>query len=310
MNDNNKEHYNGDIEPVKENYDGYIKLIKEDEDYLETNTFEQPKEGLIEKLKGKKGIWGILGALLFILVKFKVLFFLILTKLKFLLVFLKLTKFASTAISMVVMIWVYASMYGLKFAVGFVLLLFAHEMGHYLVARKMDMNVSLPLFIPFVGALISLKEAPKDAVTEAKMAIGGPIVGSLAALFCYVLYIITGDHFLIALAYTGFFLNIFNLIPIHPLDGGRTVSAISPKIWLIGLVLGIVAIIKFFNPILLLILVLGVIQMITHWKNPNLEYYSVDSKTRFLFAVLYFGLLFLLGIAMAYTHDIAILIVR
>lgn len=264
----------------------------------------EEKKGIIQKLKDKKGVFGIIGGILAILFKFKAIIFLILSKLKFLLVILKLGKSASTLISMTLMIVVYAKMYGLAFGVGFVLLLFAHEMGHYITARKLNMNVSLPLFIPFVGALISLKEEPQNAITEAKMAIGGPIVGSLAALFCLVIYEITKYNYLLALAYTGFFLNIFNLIPLHPLDGGRTVSAISKKMWIVGIILGAVVTVKFFNPIMILLLIMGVVQLINQWKSEDKDYYNVSFNTRLSFALLYFGLLILLGIGMWYTHGI------
>lgn len=285
--------------------EGSTELVEVVSEMSQNDLQIEPKPGLIERLKAKKGIWSVLAGGLLFLAKFKFVIVLILTKLKFLLIVLKLSKFASTAISMTIMIWVYATIYGIKFGIGFVLLLFIHEMGHYAAARKLDMNVSLPLFIPFVGALINLREEPKDAVTEAKMAIAGPIAGSLGALLCYILYVVTGTHFFAALAYTGFFLNIFNLIPVHPLDGGRTVSAISPKMWLIGIAIGIVAVIKFFNPILLFILIMGVVQLISHWKDPKTDYYNVEPNMRIIFAILYFGLLILLGGAMVYTHGIA-----
>lgn len=76
-----------------------------------------------------------------------------------------------------------------------------------------------------------------------------------------------------------------NLIPLHSLDGGITVSAISPKLWLIGIPIGIIAILKFFNPIILMMLVLGVIQVISQFKNPNKSYYDVKPLTRLEFTL-------------------------
>lgn len=252
----------------------------------ENNKYEKPK-------KKKKGLWILFTGLLAIL-----------SKLKFLLVILKFSKFASTFISMFLMIFIYAQMYGWSFGIGFVLLLFVHEMGHYLTAKYLNLDVSVPIFIPFVGALINMKEQPNNAVTEAKMAIGGPILGSIGAFACFISYYIFNQDFLLALAYVGFMLNLFNLIPLHPLDGGRTVSAISPKLWLIGIPVGVVAIFKFFNPILILILILGVIQFINQWKNPDKAYYDVPIKTRILFALIYFGLMTMLGIGMTYIHSV------
>lgn len=265
---------------------------------------ESKKEDLITKLKDKKGVWGVLGAIFLILLKFKSVLIFALAKFKFILIFLKLGKFASTLVSMLLMIVVYAKMYGWAFGLGFVLLLFIHEMGHYLCAKFIKLDVTLPIFIPFVGAAIRMKEEPKDAVTEAKIAMGGPVLGSLGALICLVLYFLLKEDFLMALAYSGFVLNLFNLMPLHPLDGGRTVSAISPKLWLIGIPIGIIALLKFFNPIILMLLVLGVIQVISQFKNPNKSYYNVKPLTRLVFALAYFGLMLMLGLGITYIHGI------
>lgn len=252
-----------------------------------------------ETPKGKKGIWAILGGLLVVLGKFKFGILFLLGKLKFLFIFLKLGKFLTTFGSMFLMIVVYAQLYGWAFGLGFVILLFIHEMGHFLVAKGVGLKVSTPLFIPFVGAFISMKEQPQDAVTESKVAAGGPILGSIGALAALSLYPMTGQQMWLALAYTGFMLNLFNLIPFHPLDGGRIVAAISPKMWFVGVPLLVVAAIKWFNPILILLLILGISQIYKHWKSPNTDYYNTPFKTRLIFAVLYFGLIGILGIGMA-----------
>jgi Zn-dependent protease len=288
-----------------------IKEFKQQEDFNswaveegQDLPFEENKVGLIERLKNKKGAWASLAGALGVLLKFKSLIVLVLTKFKFLLVLAKLSKFGSTIISMLLMVWVYAKMYGWTFGAGFVGLLFAHEMGHYLAAQYINLPVSGPVFIPFVGAFVSMKEQPKNATSEAILAIGGPILGSLTALLCFVLYIIAGKEFLLALAYTGFMLNLFNLIPLHPLDGGRVVSVISPKMWLIGIPLGVVAAIRFFNPIMIMLLFLGVVQAYNQWKNPDKSYYEASLAKRLKFASVYFGLLILLGIGMFYIHGL------
>lgn len=280
------------------------------EKYIVQGNVETKKENLPtiakskKNKKDKKGIWGIIGIIIAVLIKLKSIIILIFTKLKFLLIFFKLGKFASTLISMLLMILVYAKIYGWAFGLGFVVLLFVHEMGHYLSAKAVKLDVTLPLFIPFVGALISMKEEPKDAVTEAKVAIGGPLIGSLGALICFILYFSLKENFLMALTYTGFMLNLFNLIPLHPLDGGRIVSAISPKLWLIGIPIAAIALFKFFNPIILLLLILGIFQVINQYKNPDKTYYEVKSTTRWIFAFMYFGLILFLGMGIAYIHGI------
>lgn len=288
-----------------ENIDSNIDYdnLKEETDTINTEEhFEE--NGLVAKLKDKKGILGVVGAFLLVLLKFKAILFLVLGKLKFLIILLKLGKFASTFISMILMIVIYAKMYGVAFGVGFVLLLLIHEMGHYLTAKLIKLDVSLPIFIPFLGAFISMKEEPKDAATEAKVAIGGPVLGSIGALICLLFYFISGEDFLAALAYVGFMLNLFNLIPVHPLDGGRVVSAISPKLWLIGIPIGIIALFKAFNPIIVLLLILGIAKVIEQYRNSDKSYYEVKTSIRCMFALSYFGLMLLLGLGITYIHGI------
>ena len=260
--------------------------------------------GIIGRLKSRKGLSAVLGSGLLVLVKFKTLLFFLLTKLKFLVIVLKLGKFAGTFVSMTLMIWVYAQLFGWMFGVGFVLLLLVHETGHYLTARQLGLNVSLPVFIPFFGAFIALKDRPRDAVVEAKVALGGPFLGSLAAALCVPLYLLTGSQLFLALAYTGFFLNLFNLIPLYPLDGGRAVSAISPWLWLLGIPVGFYFFLQSFNPIILGMLVLGILQVVGQWKKKDRAYYEVSAPTRAVVAGAYFGLMGLLGIGMTCIHDI------
>ncbi|MBV7273636.1 site-2 protease family protein [Clostridiaceae bacterium UIB06] len=251
----------------------------------------------VDKEKAKKGKWAGLGIAGALVAKFFV-------KLKFLLVFLKLGKLASTFGSMLVMIWIYAKLHGWVFGVGFVLLLFMHEMGHYFAAKRVKLPVSTPIFIPFVGALISMKEEPADASIEAFVAIGGPVLGSISALMCLVIYYVTGKSVFIALAYTGFILNLFNLIPVHPLDGGRVVTAISPMLWIIGIPLMAFAALIHFNPIIIMILVLSVIQLYKYYKDSNKKYYEVERSTRIIYAVTYFGLIAILGACSGYIYHV------
>src|SRR5262249_46500674 len=139
--------------------------------------------------------------------------------------------------TMLLSIWAYAQAWGWQFALGFVLLIFVHECGHLLAARRLGLNVGAPVFIPFMGALIALKEAPRNAWIEAQVGIGGPLLGTAGAAICYAIYRQTGNELFAALAYTGFFLNLFNLAPVGFLDGGRIVTALSPWLWLVGIAL-------------------------------------------------------------------------
>lgn len=278
---------------------------KKDES-LDIKYIENPdvSKSLVDNVKKKKGIIGVLAVIGAVLVKFKFAIFFIFAKLKFLLIALKLGKFASTLISMLFMIVIYAQMYGWAYGLGFVLLILAHEMGHYFVARNLNIDVSGPVFIPFLGAFISMKDQPTDAVAEAKTAAGGPILGSLAALMCVGIYMISDNNLFLALAYTGFMINLFNLIPVHPLDGGRIVTAISPKIWLIGIPMLLYISFKFFNPIIILFLILGCVQAYKQWKEPDADYYNTSMSTKIIFSIIYFGLMALLGIGIFYIHNI------
>jgi len=268
--------------------------IENDETLIVEIPLTKPQEKIPEKSTASKtGIAALLAGLA-----------LIFGKLKFLLVFLKFGKFFGTALSMLITIGLYASAFGWRYGVGFVLLIFIHEMGHYITAKKIGLNVSAPVFIPFVGAFIAMKDQPVNAVDEAKVGLGGPVLGSLAALFCLLVGLEYNDGFSIALAYSGFLINIFNLIPVSPLDGGRIVAAISPKLWLIGIPVLAVSAFYFFNPIIILLLILGVYQAYKQWTSTDKTYYITAPKKRFIFGMIYFGLLLALGVGMAYIHSI------
>ena len=138
---------------------------------------------------------------------------------------------------MAIYLWTYALLYGWKFAATFVYLLFVHEMGHTYAAKKLKLPVSPAIFIPFVGAAIAMKEMPKSAKDEAYLAYMGPVFGLLAFLTAIPLYFYSGDPFWALVIFLGGLLNLFNLIPITPLDGGRIVSGISTKLWAVGLLI-------------------------------------------------------------------------
>jgi Zn-dependent protease len=149
-------------------------------------------------------------------------------------------KFATVLVSMLVSIAAYTLLWGWEFAVGFVLVLLIHEYGHVFQLRREGIRATAPLFIPFLGAVVGMREMPKDAVAEAKVGLAGPIAGTIASLVVLAIYAITGAEFWRALAYAGFFLQLFNLAPVLPLDGGRAMAALSTRIWIVGW-LGMVA---------------------------------------------------------------------
>lgn len=213
---------------------------------------------------------------------------------------LKMGKVLTTVGTMLLSIAAYAWIYGWWYAVGFVALIFVHEMGHYLAARRRGLDVGAPTFIPFVGAWIQLWEMPHDAETEAYVGVAGPLVGSIGALVCFYLARSTNSAVLLAVAYSGFFLNLFNLIPLSPFDGGRVTAAISPRLWLLGVPLLVGLFIYRPSPLLLVMALLALPNVMKAWrgsKNPeDRAYYTVSPETRFSYAALYLGLAAFLAI--------------
>ncbi len=230
---------------------------------------------------------------------------------KFLILLLTSAKFGKALLSagsMLLTIWVYTAIYGLPFAAGFVGLLLIHEMGHYVAARQRGLDVGLPAFIPFVGAFINLRQQPHDAETEAYVAYAGPFVGTLGAFAAYFWGRHAGDDFWMALAYTGFILNLFNLIPISPLDGGRITQVLSPRIWFIGLPMLVALFYYIPSPMLILIGILALPSLFAAWRyDPNSEearrYRAVAFATRFEYAVLYLGLAAVLALMSFSVHE-------
>jgi Zn-dependent protease len=219
---------------------------------------------------------------------------------------LKLGKLLTTGGTMLVSIVVYAFIFGIWYAVGFVLLLFTHEMGHYLAARQRGLAVGAPTFIPFVGAWIQLKDLPHDAETEAYVGLGGPLLGTVGALLCYLFARSYDSSLLLAVAYSGFFLNLFNLIPLSPFDGGRITGVISPRLWLIGVPILVALFFWRPSPLLVLMALLAAPQV---WRairfrrdDPeHAAYYDVPLRTRWIYGFYYIALAAFLAVM---THDV------
>jgi Zn-dependent protease len=242
---------------------------------------------------GRK-LWAPLAAVGLALLKFK----------GALLAVFKLKIFATSG-TMLVSVAAYALFWGWKFALGFVLLLLVHELGHVLELRRQGVPATAPLFIPFLGAVVGMKQMPKDAWREAQVALAGPILGSLGAAAVWGLGEAVDSELLVALAYVGFLLNLFNLLPVVPLDGGRAIAAIHPAFWAVGLVALVVLTIVAPNPIMLIVLVLGGLELWRRWqerKNPGAAaYYKVLPWQRAVVGVTYVGLAALLALGMSAT---------
>ncbi|MBV8172199.1 MAG: site-2 protease family protein [Candidatus Eremiobacteraeota bacterium] len=175
-----------------------------------------------EQTKRRGGIVGIGAVLLALALKFKsALLFLL--NFKWIAIALKLL--ASSG-SLIVSIWAWSTLWGWSFATGFVLLILVHELGHVAAIRAYGMKASLPMFIPFLGAFVAHPKAANPQ-TEAVIALAGPVAGGLGALACLFAGLATGAPYWYALASVMFLINLFNMVPIPPLDGGHVAQAVG-----------------------------------------------------------------------------------
>jgi Zn-dependent protease len=209
-------------------------------------------------------------------------------------------------LSMFVSIGAYALIWGWKFGAVFVGLLLIHEMGHVIQLRREGIKASAPLFIPFLGAYVAMKEMPKDAAAEARVGLAGPVLGTIGCLIPAAFWLATGSAFWQACTFVGLFLNLFNLLPVLPLDGGRAMQALSSWIWGIGFVLFIAVAVIYPSPVIILVVLLGGLETWRRWKQRNSpeakRYNSITSGQRIAIGLVYLGLVIVLGIGVEVTH--------
>jgi len=254
--------------------------------------YEERRKSIGQRLLGPLVAVGVL------LAKFGKVALLLLTK----------AKFLTTSASMLVSIAAYSLIWGWKFAAVFVALLFVHEMGHVIQMRREGVQPSWMVFVPFLGAAVGARSLGGSALAEARVGLAGPVLGTLGTLVVAGIYLATGEDFWRALAFVGFFLNLFNLLPVLPLDGGRAMAAMAPWMWGVGF--GALLILLFVapNPILIFILLIGGMETWRRYKQRkaglegNAAYYKVKPLHRFLVGAVYVGLLVLLGVGMDLTH--------
>jgi len=228
----------------------------------------------------RKGIAAGLGAALLV----------VLAKAKVLLVGLKALKFGKLLLtmgSMAVMIAVEAQRGGWLFGLGFVLLILIHEIGHGVEIKRAGLEAGFPVFIPFFGALISLKGQPRSPLEESRIALAGPLWGGAAAVATAALYLWTRQRIYLSLAYTGFFLNLFNLTPLGFLDGGRVTRVFAKRAWIVGLVI-FAALFAFTQAPQ--ILIIGLLALGQAWTRPAVDDGAVPAGARVGVAARYFGL--------------------
>jgi len=229
--------------------------------------------------------------------------------LKTLLVVLPNAKIFITAGTALVSVAAYSLFWGWQFAAGFVVLIFIHEMGHVIALRREGIKASAPMFIPFMGAAITAKSLGDNALAEARVGLAGPILGSIGATAVAVAGALLHSDMLLALAYLGFLVNLFNLLPVVPLDGGRAMAAMAPWMWFVGFGVLLVMVFTFpSNPVLLIIVLFAGFELYRRWKarktrSPAQEaYYRVAPRHRLMVAAVYIGLAVGLVIGMGETH--------
>jgi Zn-dependent protease len=258
----------------------------------------QQQGSMKKKLTGLGGALAALGAWL---LKFKSLAFLL--------------KFGVAGFSAFVSIFFYSLIFGWTFAIGIVASLFLHEMGHAVVMKLKGIPVGGLIFIPMLGAAVTMRQVPHNAKDEAEVAIAGPLAGAIAASICLWLGYQHPASLWAPLAYFGFFINLFNLIPIVPFDGGRVLAAVDRRVWL----LGFLALLGYliwtwinctFNSFLLIFVFLAAMQLWSRGLRVNNDdvrmraYYSVPLSSRISITVLYFGLAAILFLGMTMAHQL------
>ncbi len=217
-------------------------------------------------------------------------------------------KLLTTAGTALVSVAAYSLFFGWSFAAGFVILIFVHEMGHVIQLRREGLTASAPMFIPFLGAAIMAKSLGENALAEARVGLAGPVLGTAGAGVCLAIGEVANSDFFRALAYIGFFLNLFNLLPVVPLDGGRAMAAMAPWMWFVGFGALVALVLLFPNPILLIVVVFGGLETYRRWKQRktrSLEqtaYYRVAPRHRLLVGAVYLGLIALLAVGMNQAH--------
>jgi len=274
------------------------------DDYASDNGAEQQQAAQLEtaekapKKKGLARLWAWLVAIGVALFKLKSFVFFL--------------KFGWAGFTALFSIMVYSLLFGWPFAIGLVALLFIHEMGHALVMKIKGIPIGSVIFIPFLGAAVTMRQMPHNAKDEAEVGIAGPIAGAVASAVCLYIAQASLSPFVWApLAYFGFFMNLFNLIPIVPFDGGRVLAAIDRRVWILGFV-GLLAfqIWQWMNGNgsiwLLFFVVMAAAELWGRGIKPLTEagkaYYTVPLRTRIMLSLLYFGLAAVLVLGMSLAH--------
>lgn len=248
---------------------------------------EAQKTDTLHRWKSKGGIVGGIASILIAIVKFLAPVLALLGKLKFLLI---AGKFLLTGGTMLLSMWAYSRGFGWPLGVGLVVLIFIHECGHALAARMRGIHTGIMVFVPFMGAFVTTKRHGVNLEEDAFIGIMGPVVGSVASLVAMLLFLPTHNLFWLTLGQWGFFINLFNLLPTPPLDGGWIVPLFSPKLLALGMIIAVV--VGFLNPLIWLLLLVSIPRIISGWKaDPKSQpYYRVPSAVKWKYGIAYISL--------------------
>jgi Zn-dependent protease len=255
---------------------------------------EPEKEPPKQAERRRTGIGALLAALAAFLLKFK---FLLLLG----------AKFFAISWTFLLSLWVYIVIFGWKLAAVVMLLLLAHELGHYFAFRAYGLPVRLPAFVPLLGAFTA-GAAPDDLEQDAYIALAGPLVGLGLAAVCYAIGDETQDRFWFACADLSAFLNLFNMIPMPPFDGGRIIGALWPPLWIVGFALFVGFAVLIHIPILFVLIIglLGLPAVLGAWRgnvDPRAQRMTPGARVRV--SLWYLATLLGLFFVMARSHAIA-----
>jgi len=225
---------------------------------------------------------------------------------KYALLLLFKIPFATTLLSLLVSFGGYAIFYGPWFAVALVTMILVHEMGHVIEIRRQGMQATAPIFIPFLGAAIFQRSHPTDALKQAQIGIAGPIAGTIGATAAFALYGSTHIEVFLLAAWLGFFLNLFNLIPVWQLDGAWIVAPVSKWVQAAGYaVVAALALLHFVSIFLIVIALLGIPTLIQRFRNADDPYYkTVPTQARWALGGAWLALVLYLGFALVQSTSL------
>lgn len=214
-------------------------------------------------------------------------------------------QYAVAGGSFVVTIAAYATQFPLAIVIGFVVITLIHEIGHAVAIRVKGLRAGFMVFIPFIGGAVTLKDQPTSVYDDAVIGLAGPFAGTMASLLCLQFYKWTGDPLWLLIAFLGFALNLFNLLPIGMLDGGRISAAVTKWMWVFGGGAVVYKVVDQPNPLIIIIAVLAAFQVYASIvrEKTDARFYEITPLQRTAIAVMYFALVIFLGHQTFMTYD-------